>query len=218
MKLLKKIKRFFTPKKKFSPVYYKQTDLIKNASTALLEMSQTTDEYEWKRLEKVVKLCETQGDALLVEFYEDLYSNIDVTIDITELQMIAVRLDDFLDHINNASKSILLYMPKKIDVQLVEIAQYILNLSLSLEKSIAYFDDYNKNASEIGVECARITELEHAADDAYAEYIGYIFNNEKDFIELMKYKNIAETLEATTDVGKSISDHLRRLLLHYVIK
>ena len=64
--------------------------------------------------------------------------------------------------------------------------------------------------------CDRITELEHAADDAYEEYIGEIFRNEKNAIELMKYKNLAEELELTTDSAKKVSDHIRKLLLRYM--
>ena len=68
------------------------------------------------------------------------------------------------------------------------------------------------------IQCDRITELEHAADDTYEEYVGYIFQNQTDAIELMKSKNIAEMLEATTDTAKVFSDHIRKLLLRYVIE
>jgi cytochrome c oxidase subunit IV len=50
---------------------------------------------------------------------------------------------------------------------------------------------------------------------AFAEYIGYIFTNEKDPIELMKYKNIAETFEAATDAAKRVSDSIRKMILRY---
>ncbi len=32
----------------------------------------------------------------------------------------------------------------------------------------------------------------------------------------MKYKNIAETLEAATDAGKTVSDNIRKIILRYV--
>ncbi len=76
--------------------------------------------------------------------------------------------------------------------------------------------DLRHNFSQISLGCDRITELEHAADDAYEEYIGYIFTQEKNAIELMKYKNIAETLEAATDAGKTVSDNIRKIILRYV--
>ena len=66
------------------------------------------------------------------------------------------------------------------------------------------------------MQCERITELEHAEDDSFAEYIGYIFTNEKNAIEVMKYKNIAEAFETATDAAKTVSDSVRKIILRYV--
>ena len=53
-------------------------------------------------------------------------------------------------------------------------------------------------------------------EEAYEEYIGYIFNNVNDVRELIKYNNLAEMLENTTDAHKKISDRIRNLLLNYL--
>ena len=77
------------------------------------------------------------------------------------------------------------------------------------------FGDIKANFSALTLQCERISELEHAADDSYEEFIGDIFQNEKNPIELMKYKNIAENLETTSDAAKKVSDHVRTILLSY---
>lgn len=79
-------------------------------------------------------------------------------------------------------------------------------------------NDFCNNIDRISAQCDRITELEHLADEAYEEYVGYIFQNESDPIELMKYKNIAEVLEETSDTAKRISDTVRMILLKYLDK
>ena len=76
-------------------------------------------------------------------------------------------------------------------------------------------NDLSSNYLPITQQCDRITELEHAADESYEEYIGFIFTNEKNPIELMKYKNIAEVFEATTDAAKRVSDNIRKIILRY---
>ncbi len=216
MRFINRFKRIFSLSKPFSPYFFhQQTEYINMAAAKLLEMVQTSDHDEWRRLEREVKELELKGDAVLSAFQEELYENFQSKIDRIDLQNLAVSLDKLLDNINNAAKSILLYFPKKIDVHIIEIIQYIVDETDALKQVICDFSDFKKNSSSIILQCERITELEHAADDAYAEYIGYIFNNEKDFIELMKYKNIAEILEDTTDSAKSISDNLRKILLHY---
>ena len=106
-------------------------------------------------------------------------------------------------------------MPKRIDPQIVDLAQYINASADSIKKLMPLFGDLKKNYAKIAVQCERITELEHAADDTFAEYIGYIFTHESDPIELMKYKNIAETFEAATDAAKRISDSIRKMIMRY---
>ena len=49
----------------------------------------------------------------------------------------------------------------------------------------------------------------------FVEYIGYIFAAESDPIELMKYKNIAEAFETTTDAAKRVSDSVRKIIMRY---
>ena len=80
---------------------------------------------------------------------------------------------------------------------------------------VSYFGDMKKNYSQIILQCERITELEHAADDAYEEYIGFIFKNEENAIDVIKFKNIAEYLEAATDAAKRLSDIIRKVIYKY---
>lgn len=216
MKIIKKFRRFLGRKQYHIPIFVQQATYLQQASSALCKMMEVKDVSTWKQLEREVKACEVQGDALLAEFYEDIYENIITTINRSEMQTIAVSIDEFLDGINDSAKSILLYHPERIDQQLDELAQYIHAEAAALKEIINEISDVKKNYSKIAVQCDRITELEHAADDAYEEYIAFIFKNEKNAIELIKYKNIAETLEATTDAAKRVSDNVRKIILRYI--
>ena len=86
----------------------------------------------------------------------------------------------------------------------------------ALKKMLPYLGDVKRNFAQINLQCERITEIEHAADDVFAEYIGFIFTNDKDAIEIMKYKNIAEAFESATDAAKVVSDCVRKMILRYV--
>jgi uncharacterized protein Yka (UPF0111/DUF47 family) len=58
--------------------------------------------------------------------------------------------------------------------------------------------------------------MEHAADDAYEEYIGYIFSKEEDLREMTKYKNLAELFEKATDSEKHVADCVRLMVLRFL--
>lgn len=216
MKLVKVIRRLFGPKQHYIPVFIQQSTYLQQASEALCRMTETTDEAQWMLHEKEVKACEIQGDALLTEFHEQLYESIMASIRRGDMQTIAMSMDDFLDHINDSAKSIRLYRPCRIDAQIKDLAQYIAAEADALRKVMEMLTDPRRNYAQIVLQCERITELEHASDDVFAEYIGHIFTNEENAIEVMKYKNIAESFEAATDAAKSVSDIVRKVILRYI--
>lgn len=216
MKPLKFFKKITGRRSHFVPVFAQQSTYLLQASEALCNMTQTMDQSKWRLFEKEVKACEVQGDALLTEFHEQLYEMLVRRMRRIDVQSISMKIDEFLDHINDSAKSIPLYMPKRIDTQISDIAHYIKAQSDALKKMMALFGDIKKNYALIAVQCERVTELEHAADDSFAEYISYIFTHESDAIELMKYKNIAEAFEATTDAAKRVSDEVRSIIMRYV--
>lgn len=216
MKIVRFFRRMFGRRQHHVHVFVQQATFLQHASEALCSMTETSDVLKWRSLEREVKACEVQGDALLTEFHEQLYENIMTSIRRSDMQTIAMGIDEFLDHINDSAKSILLYMPERIDVQIRDIAQYINAEADSLRIMMGLLTDMKKNYAQISLQCERITELEHAADDAFAEYMGYIFTNESNAIDVMKYKNIAEAFEAATDAAKVVSDSVRKIILRYV--
>ncbi|MBP1670676.1 MAG: hypothetical protein H6Q22_248 [Bacteroidetes bacterium] len=75
-------------------------------------------------------------------------------------------------------------------------------------------EDIHILASRIIVKkCNKIKEIEHKVDDLYEEFNSFLFDTEKDAIELVKHKNIVQSLEDTTDRAKDISDTVRSIII-----
>lgn len=216
MGILGMFRKFSEKKRQFLPFFAQQGTYLLHAAGTLCQMTETMEGSEWRKYEKEIKACEVQGDALLAEFNEALREKILFSLRRSDLQNIAMYIDEFLDTINDSAKTITLYMPQRIDTQIKDLATYINAEADALRKMFSYFGDIKKNYAQINMQCERITELEHAADDIFAEYIGYIFTHDTDAIEIMKYKNIAEAFESATDAAKVVSDTVRKMILRYV--
>jgi uncharacterized protein Yka (UPF0111/DUF47 family) len=213
----KDLKRLFHHgKKDYVPILEQQTDFICRTSTLLLEMFMTSDREVWKSKERQIKACEAEGDALLNEIHEQL-SGIMAPVNNMDIQSVAMAMDDCLDVIKDTAKAVLIYGPDKLDSQLEDLAHMANAQSLALHDMIPLLSNIKKNIAALSLGCDRVTELEHAADDAYEDYIGFIFKNVDDAKELIKYKNLAEMLENATDAHKKISDNVRRMLLGYMM-
>ena len=122
----------------YMPLLSQQASYLKHASSALCEMMETMDPVKWRRLEKEVKACEVQGDALLSELHERLYENILKRSIRSDIQLLSMNIDEFLDNINDSAKSILLYMPQRIDPHMKDLAQYINAEAESIRKMMPY--------------------------------------------------------------------------------
>lgn len=217
MGLYKKIKMAFrNSRHDYVPILIQQTGFISKASGLLASMFASHDNDLWEANEKEIKICEVRGDALLSEFHEMLSGGLMMKVNKLDLQSVSMAMDDCIDVIKDTAKAVLIYQPERIDSQLEELSLIANAQSRAIQDMIPLLSDIKRKISEISVCCDRVTELEHTADEAYEEYIGFIFQNVKDVRELIKYKNLAEMLENTTDAHKKISDRVRNLLLNYL--
>lgn len=216
MKFFRTLKHLFHPKRDLMPIFSQQAAFLCQSSEALVSMLSTMDPVEWKRLQREIKALEVQGDALLTEFREQLSGRLLGQLNRTDLTTVAMSMDDCLDVIKDASKAVLIYHPKKVDTQLRELAQIIYSEAQALRDLLPMLWDIRHNSSAIQLQCDRVAELEHAADDSYEEYIGFIFAEEDDLREMTKYKNLAELFEKATDSEKHVADVIRIMVLRHL--
>lgn len=195
------------------PYFEKQTTCISKAAQLLRELVCTDTLNERKNLYRSIKLVETEGDAVLTALYEEMVETRRVPFKRADIQRLAAKLDDFLDHINDSAKRILIYMPKRMDLQMVELADYILEDANVLADLTNQLNLVDFKPLQVLQRCERITQIEHASDDVFGEYLTFLFENEKDAIELVKYKSLVEALEDTTDLAKDIADLIRKIVI-----
>jgi predicted phosphate transport protein (TIGR00153 family) len=199
--------------KHFFPTYSKQAETAQIAAKYLMELVKSDDPEERKLLTRMIKKQETTGDELLREFYFELNEAFITPFDREDMNALAMDLDKFLDFINHSAKTILMYNPKKIDKQIKEIIDNIHEDATIMIEIFGMLDDIGKNHQAINDLCQKVTLIEHAVDDIYGDYISYLFSNEKDEIELLKSKEIAQVVEDTTDRAKDVTTTVKSLII-----
>ena len=199
--------------KHFFPTYVKQSETAQIAAKYLKELVKSDDPEERKLLTRMIKKQETTGDELLREFYIELNEAFVTPFDREDMNALAMDLDRFLDFINHSAKTILMYNPKKIDKQIKEIVDNIHEDASVIVEIFGLLEDLGKNHLQLNDLCQKVTLIEHSVDDIYGDYISYLFENEKDEIELLKYKEIAQVVEDTTDRAKEVSGTVKSLII-----
>lgn len=204
---------FKTSGDKIFPYFEKQAASFVAAAGHLSDLVRTSEVSERKNHYRNIKLCETQGDAVITTLYEEMVEIKSTPFDRADVQALAAMLDDFLDMINDSAKRIIIYLPKRIDPQVIELADYIKEDAVVLEQLIGQLKFIADRPMQVLQKCERIIQIEHASDDVFGEYMTFLFENEKDAIELVKYKNIVEALEDTTDSAKDIAGLIRKIAI-----
>lgn len=215
MNLFQRIRRSFAPRTDFVPIFSQQAAFLCQSADALAAMLKADDVTDRRRFERVTKMCEVQGDAVLAEFRELLKGRMIGSMNKLDLQQVAMSMDDCLDVTKDAAKAIHIYNPAKIDPHLHELTLLIRRQADALKDLMPLLADVKKNFSKLTLYCDQVKELEHAADDTYEEYIGYIFEKEPDLREMTKYKNLAELFEKVTDMEKKVSDDIRKMAIKH---
>ena len=125
MHVLRTLRHLFDGKRDLTPFFTRQADLLCQSSDTLVRMLSEVDPEQWNLRQREIKSFETQGDALLQEFREQLSERLLGSLRLTDLSAIAMSMDDSLDVIKDAAKAVQIYQPRKIDQQLLDLAQLI---------------------------------------------------------------------------------------------
>ena len=211
---LDKILQFFVVKeKKFFPLYIQAADNIVKAADILLELTKVEDPELRSTLSARIKEHETAGDQLTDTIIDELLKAFVTPFDRDDIHQLAQDIDMFLDGIRDSGKKIDLFQPRFADADFTRMADIIRQSAEDIASLTRNFDNMRDRVPEIDALCDRLVDWEHTADNIYSNYMSNLFKEEKDAIELVKKKNIIQTLEDTCDLGKKISDTVRNILV-----
>ena len=213
MKLDKILQFFVVKEKRFFPLYIQSADNIVEAAAILTELTKTEDPQRRTDLSAEIKEHETDGDRLTDTIIDELLKAFVTPFDRDDIHQLAQDIDTFLDGIRDAGKKIDLFQPRVADPAFTRMAEIIHEIASCTAEMTRFFEKMRDRIPEIDARCDRMIALEHEADNLYSTYMSTLFKEEKDAIELVKKKNIIQTLEDTCDQGKLISDTIRNILV-----
>ena len=204
---------FVMKEKSFFPLFIQSAENIVKAADLLLEQTKETDPDNRRILAHRIKEHETAGDEVTDKIVDVLIDAYVTPFDRDDIHNLAATMDTFLDMIRDASKKIAIYQPKDPSRKLIEIAEYIQKAAVILLEITRKFDTMRKDAKSLDQLCDDIKDIEHTVDDIYETYMSNLFEKEKDAIELVKKKNIAQALEDTSDQAKAVSSMVRSIVV-----
>jgi predicted phosphate transport protein (TIGR00153 family) len=182
-------------------------DNCHQGAQALVEMFQKGDDLE-KYAERI-KDIEHAGDNLTHTLLTRLNQTFVTPFDREDIQSLSSRIDDVLDLIDAAASRLVTY---KIDFVRPGVADLARVLYDTTRQVVVVVGALNKHDSVLE-KCIEINRLENEADRLSRILIARLFDEEKDPVQIIKWKEIIEVIEAAVDKCEDVANVIETVTL-----
>lgn len=181
------------------------------ASAALVEFFESFEDMPDKV--KVISDLEHDNDLLTHEIIRKLNKTFLTPFDREDIYAIAARMDDVLDLIWGAAQRAQLF---KIEEPTQEAAAMARTLASTVELVYKTLNCLRaKKYSYIQDLCVEIHKLENRNDRMFRETLGKMFEEVKDPILIIKWKEVYEILEDASDRCEDVANTFEAIVLKY---
>ena len=158
---------------------------------------------------------EHKGDDINHDIFRNVATDFITPIDREDIYALANGLDDGVDNLQGTLQRIVMYRTGKAMSGAVTLTKLLIESTEEIIRAFSLLKNIRKNQAQILEATHKIGRLESEGDRVYRHEVAYLFDKEKDPIELIKWKDILENLENTLDHCEKIADMLRGVVMKY---
>ena len=162
---------------------------------------------------KKIHIIETEADKLVRDIFSELNSTFITPLDREDMQRVASKIDDTIDHIDGISARLHSYKITTSPPYALDMANELVNATKEVELMTSKLRNI-KNPSTMIEHCRNTSAIEHKVDDLYSTAISKLFES-KDPIEIIKLKDIYEKMESASDRCVDVADVVEDIVLKY---
>ena len=205
----------FIPKEnKFFFMLHQSAINIQDVARRLLDlMTDFDDNVEGKVRE--IKEKEEFGDMIIHDITRALHRTFVTPIDREDILMLAARLDDVVDAMDEAAQYTLEYRIEKPTEHARRLAEIIVECANELERAVGLLSSKNSKLEEILPMTVEINRLENVADQVASRARGELFNDGSDVTQILKWRDIYDDLEEATDRAEDAANVLEGIVLKH---
>src|SRR5215208_3958370 len=159
-----------------------------------------------------IKDVEHVGDGITHDIATRLNQTFITPIDREDIHDLASALDDILDAVEAVADRFVIYKVATPTESAIRLADILYQASVAVGRGV---DRVTLSLAQINECSVEVNSLENEADRVSRDAISGLFEEEKDPIAVIKWKEIYETFEAGTDRCEDVSNILERIVLKH---
>lgn len=212
---LNSLLKIFTPKNK---IFYELfEEVVGNVAILSDKLRALVAESDFdKRAAMITQMedLEHANDDLTHNIFTELGRNFITPFDREDIHYLATSLDDIADYIYAAAKKINFYRVNPSDIGFQKLAEVIQMSAQELKSAVHQLRDM-KNMKSITESLVRVNSFENQADDLFDMSIERLFETEPDAKEVIKKREIFQTMENATDKCEDAANVIESIIIKY---
>jgi predicted phosphate transport protein (TIGR00153 family) len=156
-----------------------------------------------------IKVVEHEADNITHEVNAKLDTSFVTPLDREDLHTLATRLDNVVDLIDGTARRVAMFHVTEVREPARRLSDVLVRATECIGASVA-----SMKVRKVVAEKAReIKALEEEGDAIYQEAVGELFRNGTDALEVMKWKDLYDTLENALDECENVANALESISL-----
>ena len=163
---------------------------------------------------EIIKDLEHKGDQITHRLFTILDKTFVTPLDPEDISKLTSAIDEVLDATEGVANRFVLFSIEAPTQYMIELSKILLSASQEVQLLITRIRSL-KSASNLIDHSKNIVNYEHKADTIYRTAIAELFKTNNNPIEIIKLKEVYETLEGALDRCADVADVVEDIALKY---
>ncbi|QIB69485.1 DUF47 domain-containing protein [Aminipila butyrica] len=161
-----------------------------------------------------IKVLETECDMEAHKILKALNGSFVTPFDREDIYSVTREMDDIVDTLEEVANRFLVFDVHVVRQEAVYMADLIMQSIRELNILFKHLSEMKKNQI-VREQIIEVNRIENEGDVIYRKALSKLFREEKDPIELIKWKHLFEQLEASLDSCENVANILEGVVMKY---
>lgn len=201
------LQRFMPHDRDFFALFQKQAENIVEGAQAFVRM---LEHYTGVPEQvQIIKAIEHNGDEITHQIFRRLNQTFITPFDREDIHELCGTMDDVIDLIDAAASRFVLYRVTEVRLGTIELCKVLAAATVELKDAIYAMETPDKALHRV----IEINRLENESDRICRTLIAQLFEEEKDPVQIIKWKEIFEVMETAVDKCEDVSNVIESVIL-----
>lgn len=156
-----------------------------------------------------IKAIEHNGDEITHQIFRKLNQTFITPFDREDIHELCSTMDDVIDLVDAAAGRFVLYRVRDVRHGTLELSKVLAATTLEVKDAIYAMESPDKALHHV----IEINRLENESDRICRTLIAQLFEEEKNPVEIIKWKEICEVIETAVDKCEDVSNVIESVIL-----